>query len=348
MKKLKVAVYVVLFALIASIAIPFGVLSFTAAETVLRQVTVYDQNEQHIFLTQAATVEEALRELGIALNDFDRTSHSLSGLIWDGITITLEREINFYFEIDGNPLLTRFSRPGVTIEEVLTQLQQEQELALLFDGDHTRQVASGETLSFTSWQSRLIFDTYYVLYQTIENYTGAVSRGRRYVRQDGVLGVNEITTAIVYIGGAEINREAIGTAILSEPIDKIIDIGTAWLGSMTNPFREDFHYFRRVRMEATAYTAGYGCTGKHPCDPWYRITASGREVQHGIVAVDRNVIPLGTRLFVEGYGFALAADVGGAIRGYKIDLFMEDLQDALRFGRRHLYVWILDEIEWSY
>jgi 3D (Asp-Asp-Asp) domain-containing protein len=97
-------------------------------------------------------------------------------------------------------------------------------------------------------------------------------------------------------------------------------------------------------MEATAYTAGYCCTNKHPWDPWYRITASGREVEHGIVAVDRTLIPLGTRLYVDGYGFAIAADVGGAIRGYKIDLFMEDLGDALRFGRRHIYVWVLDNI----
>jgi len=95
-------------------------------------------------------------------------------------------------------------------------------------------------------------------------------------------------------------------------------------------------------MEATAYTSGYGCTGKLPCDPWYGITASGMHVRHGVVAVDRTLIPLGTRLYVEGYGFAIAADVGGAIRGYKIDLFMYCINDARRFGRRHINVWILD------
>ncbi|MCL2839832.1 MAG: 3D domain-containing protein [Defluviitaleaceae bacterium] len=343
MKILK-AVCVVLFALIASITIPFGIMSFTAAETALRQVTIYDMDAERTFLTQAETVGDALRELGIELNSFDRTSHSQAGQIWDGIAITIEREINFYVKIDSNPLLTHASRPGITVEEVLVQFQTGQDFALLFDGNHTRQVANGETLHFTSWQSRFISDTHNVPYSTIENRTNAVSQGRSHVRQVGEMGVNESTTALIYIGGVEMNRQYFGTTTLVDPVDEIIDIGTGWLGSMTDVTREDFHYFRRVQMEATAYTAGYGCTGKHPDDPWYRITASGREVQHGIVAVDRNVIPLGTRLFVEGYGFAIAADVGGAIRGYKIDLFMEDLQDALNFGRRHIYVWILDEI----
>ena len=342
--KIVKAACVVLFALIASIAIPIGMLSFTAAESVLRQVIVYDGAEQRVILTQASTVGDAFRELGIELNNFDRTSHSLMGQVWDGIAITIEREISFYIQIDGNPLLTRISRPGVTIEEVLTQLQTEQELALLFGGDFARQVASGETLEFNSWQSRFIYDTTEIPYETIENRTNAVSEGRSHVRQIGIPGMNESTTAIVYIGGEERNRQYLGTSTVFYPTDQIIDIGTGWLGSMTDPNREDFHYFRRIRMEATAYTAGYCCTGKHPDDPWYGITASGRRVQHGIVAVDRNVIPLGTRLFVENYGFAIAADVGGAIRGYKIDLFMYELQDALNFGRRHIYVWILDEI----
>jgi len=96
-------------------------------------------------------------------------------------------------------------------------------------------------------------------------------------------------------------------------------------------------------MNASAYTAGFSCTGKRPGHPAYRITRSGREVEHGIVAVDPAFIPLGTKLYVEGYGFAIAADTGGAIRGYKIDLFMEYMGDALRFGRRNITVFILEQ-----
>ena len=64
--------------------------------------------------------------------------------------------------------------------------------------------------------------------------------------------------------------------------------------------------------------------------------------RHGIVAVDTSFIPLGSRLYIPGYGLALAADTGGAIRGDKIDLCMEDSGDAWRFGRQTIKVYVLE------
>lgn len=72
------------------------------------------------------------------------------------------------------------------------------------------------------------------------------------------------------------------------------------------------------------------------------ISALGLPAGYGIVAVDPRVIPLGTRLYVEGYGYAIAADVGGDIKGKRIDLCFPDRKDALIFGRRWLKVHILE------
>ena len=63
----------------------------------------------------------------------------------------------------------------------------------------------------------------------------------------------------------------------------------------------------------------------------------------GVVAVDPRVIPLRTRLYVEGYGPALAADVGAAIKGNRIDVFFETVDEALRYGRRQVNVYILED-----
>ena len=73
-------------------------------------------------------------------------------------------------------------------------------------------------------------------------------------------------------------------------------------------------------------------------------TATGRPAGQGIVAVDPKVIPLGTRVYVEGYGEAIAADVGGAIKGNKIDLCFEWSNARIRqeFGRRNVTVYILN------
>ncbi|RYL98472.1 peptidoglycan-binding protein [Sporolactobacillus sp. THM7-7] len=89
---------------------------------------------------------------------------------------------------------------------------------------------------------------------------------------------------------------------------------------------------------STAYTAYCnGCSGK---------TATGINLRKNpgakVVAVDPSVIPLGTKLYVEGYGYAVAGDTGGAIKGRKIDVFFKNNSDALQWGRRTVKVKVLD------
>ena len=72
------------------------------------------------------------------------------------------------------------------------------------------------------------------------------------------------------------------------------------------------------------------------------ITATGVPAVRGIAAVDPDVIPLGTRLFIPGYGEAIAADTGGAIVGNKIDLVMDSYGEAMDFGRQDVTVYVLD------
>ncbi|WP_142830613.1 G5 and 3D domain-containing protein [Planococcus soli] len=91
-------------------------------------------------------------------------------------------------------------------------------------------------------------------------------------------------------------------------------------------------------VSATAYTASCtGCSG---------ITATGINLHTNpglkVIAVDPSVIPLGSKVWVEGYGNAIAGDTGGAIKGNKIDLFMASQSDAISFGRKQVKVRILN------
>ncbi|WP_260412522.1 peptidoglycan-binding protein [Alkalihalobacillus sp. TS-13] len=95
---------------------------------------------------------------------------------------------------------------------------------------------------------------------------------------------------------------------------------------------------KTLTMEATAYTANCdGCSG---------VTATGIDLNANpdqkVVAVDPDVIPLGTEVYVEGYGRAVAGDTGGAIDGNKIDLYMQSDEDATNFGKQQVEVTILD------
>jgi 3D (Asp-Asp-Asp) domain-containing protein len=91
---------------------------------------------------------------------------------------------------------------------------------------------------------------------------------------------------------------------------------------------------RTYSMVATAYSnLGNG--------PWGNKTATGARCRRGVVAVDPRVIRLGTRLYVEGYGECIALDTGSAIKGMRIDLFMDRESECNRWGRRRVKVVVL-------
>lgn len=105
-------------------------------------------------------------------------------------------------------------------------------------------------------------------------------------------------------------------------------------------------------VKATAYCLCKKCCGKSPDNPKYGETSSGLKIIPGtgmkVIAVDPNLIPLGSKVYVEGlngagdYGYAIAADKGSAIKNYKIDLYMDSHQDALNWGRKTVKVYVIE------
>lgn len=93
----------------------------------------------------------------------------------------------------------------------------------------------------------------------------------------------------------------------------------------------------------TAYTAGYESTGKHPGDKGYGITASGKHVQEGITIACPPELEFGTKVHIENVGERICYDRGGAIQGKRIDVYMENLHDALEFGKQSLEVQIIEK-----
>ncbi|MBV8725240.1 MAG: 3D domain-containing protein [Candidatus Eremiobacteraeota bacterium] len=135
--------------------------------------------------------------------------------------------------------------------------------------------------------------------------------------------------------GGPVRRQVLATMVLVHPHPRILAVGVGY--SPLTQF-ESIGIARlaaiahgALTMVATAYTAQ--CSG---CDG---MTAIGRRAGYGIVAVDPRVIPLGTRLYIPGYGSAIAGDTGGAIVGNRIDLGFNTLRDALMFGRRSVTVY---------
>ncbi|MGZ4133709.1 MAG: 3D domain-containing protein [Tumebacillaceae bacterium] len=115
--------------------------------------------------------------------------------------------------------------------------------------------------------------------------------------------------------------------------------------NLTKTLSANYQIKQVMSANLTAYTAGFESTGKNPGDPDYGITATGTHVKDGeTIAVDPSVIPLGSKVYIEGIGVRVAEDTGGAIIGNRIDVYMSDLSTAIQFGfKRNIKVYILSD-----
>lgn len=141
--------------------------------------------------------------------------------------------------------------------------------------------------------------------------------------RNGVPGSVSQIFEVTLLAGKEVSRRMI-SEVRVEPIPAVFQMGKSRQG----PSRGSFSRGQVITCESTAYLA----RGR---------TASGRAASEGLVAVDPNVIPLGSHLFIEGYGYAIAADTGGAIKGKIVDVAFSSAAACRAWGRRDVRVHIL-------
>lgn len=176
-----------------------------------------------------------------------------------------------------------------------------------------------------------------VPYTTITEKTDSLTKGTTKVAQEGVNGVSKVTEVTKYVNG-EVADVSVTEEVISEPIDEIILEGTKEVPTV--PGMDTVEYSKVLTMNATAYCPCAKCCGSYANG----YTANGMKAGYGVAAVDTSVIPLGTKLYVEGYGYCIAADTGGAIKGNRIDLCYGSHQAALNsgFGHKNVKVYVLD------
>jgi uncharacterized protein YabE (DUF348 family) len=151
--------------------------------------------------------------------------------------------------------------------------------------------------------------------------TDELPAGTKKVVQKGQKGEDKVTYKVTYADGKEIDRKEIDRERVKKPVTKIIHKST--VGTISGK-----EYSRKFTVKAYSYTGG-------------GTTASGLPAAVGRIAVDPSVIPLGTRVYVEGYGFATAADTGGNIKGHTIDVYYNSHGQCVSWGCRYVTVYIL-------
>ena len=196
-----------------------------------------------------------------------------------------------------------------------------------------------------------VTEEFVIPHSIVEIPTDELFNDESYVSVEGTTGLTRKTFEVRYENGAQVSKVLIHEEIITKPVDTIKYVGTKTrkiktiAGTLTE---KPANLGRYIDMTATAYDLSYESCGKRPGDRGYGITASGMQARVGVVAVDRRVIPLGTRLYIEAvdgswvYGEAIAGDTGGAIKGNRIDLFFNTKAECMQFGRKAARVYILD------
>ena len=170
-------------------------------------------------------------------------------------------------------------------------------------------------------------------YPTLRKSSSELRSGTSKTVRAGINGEKQLTYRVTLNGENEVKRELVSSKVVKKPVPEILAIGQrGFLAS-----RGYFSGRKSISMIATGYSGSAAENGGRPGR-----TATGLKIGHGVVAVDPKFIPLGTRLYIEGYGYAVAADTGGAIKGNRIDLGYDTRSAGNRVGRRKVVVHIVN------
>jgi len=313
-----------------------------------RAVPIYldDGGNPVTLYTTEATVGEALRQEGITLYLADRVEPSLDSPISPGMRVYIQRSKPVTIQVDGRLIRTRTL--GETVSEALAQ-----ERVALLGKDYTEPsldapIVGDVTIRVVRVREETVIEQESISFETVWRPDPELELDHRRLDQKGQDGLTKRRIRVVYEDDQEVERTLEAEWVDREPKNKVIAYGTKIVLRELETPEGTLTYWRKIRALATSYTAA--TSGKSPDHPLYGITRLGWKMRKGIVAVDPQVINLGTRLYVPGYGIGVAADTGGRVRGRHVDLGYDE--DNLKLWYQWVDVYLLapsppkDQIRW--
>jgi 3D (Asp-Asp-Asp) domain-containing protein len=307
----------------AALAVPLqvGAVTFTLHENGLSspQSTAYP------------TVGEALAGAGIELGDADIVRPARDAELAAGMHVYIDYATDVSIRIGDEE--RQVATQGATVGEMLHEQGIDLQPSDIVVPRADAKVRRGMVVILTLIRDITVFEDAPVPYRSISRYDYNLPIGQKKVIQAGVNGARRSTYHVHTVNGNETSRVLAGQETIPAT-DEIVALGTktdAHVISNAGDAPGEGQCRSYMDVWATYYTAASaGGT----------ITRTGTGVYKGIVAVDPNTIPLGTRMYVPGYGYGLAADTGGGVRGAHIDLAY-GAGDVLDWGSRYVQICIL-------
>lgn len=311
------------------VAVSAIILSVSFANTRKTVNLVMDGKEQS-FVTYKGTVKDVLEANGIVLSPKDKVQPSLDTKVTENDVITIKKAVSVTLDIGGKKI--KVDTAENTVGDMLkaeTEALKEQKIDYIHGVDEVypsldTKISAGMEIKIVqvdvveeSVVENIEFD---VIEESDPNKDGSYEE----IVTPGVAGEKKVVYQIIYKDGKEISRKVLKTTVTKDPVAQVVIKGSKNVIASRDG---DIAYKDLIYCESTAYTGGgRTATGTVP------VRAPG-----GIstVAVDPSVIPLGTLLYVDGYGYAVAEDTGGAIKGNIIDVYVNTQDEGIQWGRKY-------------
>lgn len=263
------------------------------------------------------TVVQALREAGVSIGPGDRVTPDPAAPLAADARIEIRRALAITIALpSGHRAVYTFAR---TVGDALAEAGIAIPPDAFVEPAPDAPIAQGMAVRVVRLSASSDEEREYIESSTVYRSDASLGPGetRTVEGRDGVL-VRRYE--IGYVNGEEATRTLVEEYYEPEPQDTVIYYPEQRGGGAAAP--SDGSVAQTMRVYATWYNPA--SAGRPASDPAYGRTATGVLVTYGVVAVDPDIIPLGTRMFIPGYGYAVAADTGGAVQGYIIDLGYPD------------------------
>jgi 3D (Asp-Asp-Asp) domain-containing protein len=311
------------------------VLSITGFVWAQKKVTVVVDGRALEMKTQASDVAALLREAKVVVDAADVVTPALDSVLDSGDMVVVRHSVPVTLDLNGSRV--PMDVVGETVADALVSAGADPGSNPDVTPASTERLEPGMTISVPDVFVRVTSREVTVATPVEYLKDASLPKGERRVVTTGSAGRKLQVFRMLVTNGRE------GTPVLStehtveEPEARVVAVGTAREDATAPGASADAEApetGKRMRVEATGYSAAQPDLND--------ITATGAKAVRGVIAVDPRVIPLGTRVYVPGYGYAVAADTGGAIKGRRIDLCFDTVEECFQWGRRTVTIIILD------
>lgn len=301
-----------------------------------KEVSLIIDGKESKIVTYTSTVGDFLENEGIELKEKEVVEPSLDTKLVDDMDIIIKAPKNY--KIQDGVEVKEVKAIGDNVGDILKDLKIE------VDADDVvtpalKTPVNPDTLIVIERVYRESFDVSTdIPFETEVRENAEMFKGEEKVIQQGIVGKKIDTIQHTFVNNQMVSIDVLNSVVAQAPVNAIVERGTKERPQVEKAASLNGRNVKKVIvMQATAYDPTAGSK-----------TAMGTRARVGAVAVDPRVIPLGSKLYIESmdgfptYGYAVAEDTGGAIKGNRIDLFYNTNAQANKFGRRNVKVYVLD------